>query len=164
MPLPVMQLLLNSRILKGKKTTYRYAYIDGQTIKFRPGQTILDAALKADIYIPTLCHLEMLESYGGCRLCVVEVKDMRGYPTACTTPLEEGMEVLTRSPALQKLRKVILEFTLSEHPFTCLVCKDKNECTDFMHSTRKVSTTTGCNFCTSNGDCELQELVDYLEL
>ena len=120
--------------------------------------------MKAGMYIPTLCHLEMLESYGGCRLCVVEVKNMRGYPTACTTPLEAGMDVLTRSPALQKLRKEILEFTLSEHPFTCLVCKDKKECTDFMHSTRKVSTITGCNFCTSNGDCELQELVDYLEL
>jgi len=95
---------------------------------------------------------------------VVEVKNIRGFPTACTTPLVPGMEVVTVSPALQKLRREILEFSLSEHPFTCLICKDKKECTDFMHSTRKVSTITGCNFCTSNGDCELQELVDFLEL
>ncbi len=150
--------------MKGEKRTYQTAVIDGQTIKVRPGQTILEAAMKAGIYIPTLCHLEALEPYGGCRLCVVEVKNMKGFPTACTTPLVPGMEVVTISPALQKLRREILEFSLSEHPFTCLVCKDKKECTDFMHSTRKVSTITGCNFCTSNGDCELQELVDFLEL
>ena len=150
--------------MKGEKRTYQTAVIDGQTVKVRPDQTILEAAMKAGIYIPTLCHLENLEPYGGCRLCVVEVKGMKGFPTACTTPLEPGMEVVTVSPALQKLRREILEFSLSEHPFTCLVCKDNKECTDFMHSTRKVSTITGCNFCTSNGDCELQELVEFLEL
>jgi len=140
------------------------ATIDGHHVKVRKGLTILDAAQKAGIYIPTLCHLENLEPYGGCRLCVVHVKKMKGFPTACTTPIGPGMEILTRTPELQKLRREILEFTLSEHPFTCLVCKDKQECTDFMHSTRKVSTITGCNFCTSNGDCELQDLVEYLEL
>jgi len=140
------------------------ATIDGHPVKVRKGLTILDAAQKAGIYIPKLCHLENLEPYGGCRLCVVEVKKMKGFPTACTTPIEPGMEILTRTPELQKLRREILEFTLSEHPFTCLVCKDKQECTDFMHSTRKVSTITGCNFCTSNGDCELQDLVETLEL
>jgi predicted molibdopterin-dependent oxidoreductase YjgC len=155
---------LNRSNVKGNKPTYKTATIDGFSVKVRPDLTILDAAIKAGIYIPTLCHLEVLDAYGGCRLCAVEVKNMRGYPTACTTPLEPGMEVVTVSPALQKLRREILEFTLSEHPFTCLVCKDKKECTDFMHSTRKVSTITGCNFCTSNGDCELQELVEYLEL
>ena len=140
------------------------ATIDGHPVKVRKGLTILEAAQKSGIYIPTLCHLEKLEPYGGCRLCVVHVKKMKGFPTACTTPIEPGMEILTRTPELQKLRREILEFTLSEHPFTCLVCKDKQECTDFMHSTRKVSTITGCNFCTSNGDCELQDLVETLEL
>lgn len=147
-----------------KNGTYQTASIDGQIVKVRRRQTVLDAATKAGIYIPTLCHLENLEPYGGCRLCVVEVQDMKGHPTACTTPLAPGMVVRTNTPELQKLRKEILEFTLSEHPFTCLVCRDKKECTDFMHTTRKVSTITGCNFCTSNGDCELQELVDFLDL
>ncbi len=140
------------------------AKIDGKTIKIRPGLTVLNAARKADIYIPTLCYLENLSPYGGCRLCIVEIKNMKGFPTACTTPIEPGMEILTKTPELQKLRSEILEFTLSEHPYTCLVCKDKMECTDFMRTTRKVGTITGCNFCTSNGDCELQNLVDYLDL
>ncbi len=150
--------------MKGKKSTYQTAEIDGQSLRVRSGQTILEAANGAGIYIPTLCHLETLEPYGGCRMCVVEVKGMKGFPTACTTPIVPGMEVHTNTPALQKLRRGILEFTLSEHPYTCLVCKDKKACTDYMHTTRKVGTITGCNFCTSNGDCELQEMVDYLDL
>jgi len=147
-----------------KRNINNTATIDGHEVIVRKEITILDAAQKAGIYIPTLCHLENLEPYGGCRLCVVDVKNMKGFPTACTTPIKPGMEISTRTPELQKLRSEILEFSLSEHPFTCLVCKDKRECADFMHSTRKVSTITGCNFCTSNGDCELQDLVDYLEL
>ena len=140
------------------------AIIDGEPVQVLRGQTVLDAAGRAGIYIPTLCHLENLESYGGCRLCMIDIKGWKGFPTACTTPLEPGMEIRTKTPELQKLRSEILELTLSEHPYTCLICKDKKECTDFMHTTRKASTITGCNFCTSNGDCELQDLIDYLDL
>ena len=140
------------------------AIIDGEPVQVLRGQTVLDAAGRAGIYIPTLCHLENLKSYGGCRLCMVDIKGWKGFPTACTTPLEPGMEIRTKTPELQKLRSEILELTLSEHPYTCLICKDKKECTDFMHTTRKASTITGCNFCTSNGDCELQDLIDYLDL
>ena len=140
------------------------AIIDGEPVQVPRGQTVLDAAQMAGIYIPTLCHLEHLNSYGGCRLCLVDIKGRKGFPTACTTPIEAGMEISTKTPELQKLRGEILELTLSEHPYTCLVCKDKKECTDFMHTTRKASTITGCNFCTSNGDCELQDLIDYLKL
>jgi len=150
--------------MTGSSNINRSAKIDGKTIKIRPGSTVLDAARQSDIYIPTLCYLENLTPYGGCRLCVVDIKNMKGFPTACTTPIEPGMEIRTKTPELQKLRSEILEFTLSEHPYTCLVCKDKMECTDFMSTTRKAGTITGCNFCTSNGDCELQELVDYLDL
>ena len=144
--------------------SHQVATIDQQEVKVRKGETILEAARNTGIYVPTLCHLEKLESFGGCRLCLVQVKQMKGFPSACTTPIEPGMDIITKTPELQKLRREILEFTLSEHPYTCLICKDKRECADFMHSTRKVSTVTGCNFCTSNGDCELQDLADYLEL
>lgn len=140
------------------------ATIDGKKIQVRKGLSILEAARQANIFIPALCYLDNLEPYGGCRLCMVDVKDMRGFPTACSTPIEQDMIIQTKTPELQKLRAGILELTLSEHPYTCLVCKDKEDCKDFMHTTRKVSTITGCNFCTRNGDCELQVLVDYLEL
>ena len=138
--------------------------IDGKKFSVPDGITVLEAARLKNIYIPTLCYLENLVPYGGCRLCVVEIKNMRGYPTACTTPVVNEMEITTNSPELNTLRKETLELILSEHPYTCLVCKDKNDCSEFMHSTRKVSTTTGCNYCANNGDCELQDLVDYLEI
>ncbi len=138
--------------------------IDGQMISTPSGSTILQAARGAGIYIPTLCYLECLPDYGSCRLCMVQVEQMRGFPTSCTTPAAKEMEVSTKTVELQKLRREILELILSEHPYTCLICKDKKECSEFMHSTRKVTTTTGCNFCTSNGNCELQHLVEYLEL
>lgn len=147
-----------------KRTSNRKitATIDGKKIQVLKGLSILEAARQADIYIPALCYLDGLEPYGGCRLCIVDVKEMKGFPTACSTPIEQDMVIQTKTPELQKLRAEILELTLSEHPYTCLVCKDKADCTDFMHTTRKVSTITGCNFCTRNGDCELQVLVDYL--
>ncbi len=110
--------------------------IDGEMVNIRKGKTVLEASQKAGIYIPTLCHLEKLKPYGGCRLCLVEIKNMRGYPTACTTPVAPNMEIITKSPELQSLRREILKLTLSEHPYTCLVCKDKNECTEYMHTTR----------------------------
>jgi predicted molibdopterin-dependent oxidoreductase YjgC len=144
--------------------SYITALIDGEPVRVRSGLTVLDAARRAGIYIPTLCYLERLKAYGGCRLCVVEIKGKKGYPTACTTPLEPGMEITTKTRAIQSLRRSVLELTLSEHPYTCLVCGDRKECGEFMHTTRKAGTITGCNFCTSNGDCELQDLIDYLDL
>jgi formate dehydrogenase alpha subunit len=149
-----------------KRTSNKYitATIDGEKVRVRKGLSILQAARQAKIYIPALCYLDNLKAYGGCRLCTVDVKNMKGFPTACTTPIEQDMEIRTKTPELQKLRTEILELILSEHPYTCLVCKDKENCTDFMYTTRKVGTITGCNFCSSNGDCELQTLVDYLGL
>ncbi len=138
--------------------------INGKKFSVPDGITVLEAARLKNVYIPTLCWLENLVPYGGCRLCVVDIKNMRGYPTACTTPVTNEMEITTNTPELNRLRKETLELILSEHPYSCLVCKDKNDCTEYMHTTRKVSTTTGCNYCANNGNCELQNLVEYLEL
>lgn len=138
--------------------------IDGNKVKAPIGSTVLEAASRAGIYIPTLCYLDKLKSYGGCRLCIVQIKNMKGFPTACTTPVSDNMEISTKTPELQSIRREILQLILSEHPYTCLVCNDKNECREYMNTIRKVSVTTGCNFCTSNGDCELQDLAEYLEI
>jgi len=150
--------------MKRISNKYITATIDGEKVRVWKGLSILQAARQAKIYIPALCYLDNLKAYGGCRLCIVDVKNMKGFPTACTTPIEQDMEIRTKTPELQTLRSEILELILSEHPYTCLVCKDKENCTDFMYTTRKVSTITGCNFCPRNGDCELQKLVDYLGL
>lgn len=136
--------------------------INDQEIRAERGSTVLDAAQGAGIYIPTLCHHPGLPPYGACRLCIVEIEGMRGLPTACTTPIVPGMVIRTETPQIQDYRRQILQLILSEHPYTCLVCEDKEKCTAYQTTTRKSEVTTGCQFCPNNNQCDLQELVDYL--
>ena len=92
--------------------------IDGKEVKARPGMTLLQAAQSAGIHIPTLCHHENLEAYGGCRICTVEV-EARGKTnlvTACLYPVEKNLVVRTRSETVDKTRKMILELLLAHAP------------------------------------------------
>ncbi len=103
--------------------------INGLPVSVPEGTTILDAARFADIPIPTLCHHPKLTPYGGCRLCIVDVKGINRPVTSCTTPVTAGMEVTTTSPTIEKLRKTILELILSDHPNDCMVCEKAGDCT-----------------------------------
>ncbi len=103
--------------------------IDGKKVTVRKHSTVLDAVKKLDIPLPTLCHHPALTPYGGCRLCIVEVNGLARPVTACTTPVNEGMEVITTSPALEKMRKTTLELILSDHPNDCMVCERAGNCT-----------------------------------
>ena len=89
--------------------------INGKPIEVPDGTTVLRAAEMAGITIPTLCDHPHLTPYGGCRLCVVEVKGARLPMASCTLPVNEGMVVETETPALAKSRKVILELLLSNY-------------------------------------------------
>jgi NADH dehydrogenase/NADH:ubiquinone oxidoreductase subunit G len=85
--------------------------IDDKEIKTEEGTTILEAAKRAGVEIPTLCYLEGLEPYGACRICSVEI-ERRGRSrivAACCYPAEEGLKVVTRSPKIDKIRKTIIE-------------------------------------------------------
>jgi NADH dehydrogenase/NADH:ubiquinone oxidoreductase subunit G len=88
--------------------------IDGREVHAREGMTILEAARGAGIEIPTLCHRNELEPYGACRLCIVEID---GRPViACMTSVAGGLRVTTRTPALDRYRKTLLELQLSHAP------------------------------------------------
>ena len=92
--------------------------IDGKEVKAREGATILEAAQSVGISIPTLCHHEKLESYGGCRVCSVEA-DARGRTTvvaACLYPVEANLVVRTRTEKLNRIRKSLLEMMLAHAP------------------------------------------------
>jgi len=92
--------------------------IDGKKVGATEGETILQAARRADVSIPTLCHHERLEPYGGCRLCTVEV-DVRGRTSlvaACLYPVEQDLVVRTRSEKVDRIRKMILELLLAHAP------------------------------------------------
>jgi len=92
--------------------------IDGNEVTASAGMTVLQAAQKAGISIPTLCHHEKLEDYGGCRLCMVEV-EARGrtsHVVSCLYPVEKGMVVRTRTEKVDKIRRVIVEELMAHAP------------------------------------------------
>ncbi len=138
--------------------------IDHKPFKVKKRTTILEAAQKNNIYIPTLCYHKDLAPYGGCRMCLVEVEGMRGFPTACTTPVEEGMVVRTHTKQLNDERSEILRLLLSEHTASCLICDENDACREAMGTIRKAGVTTGCRYCPKDGQCELQDVVKYLDL
>jgi predicted molibdopterin-dependent oxidoreductase YjgC len=138
--------------------------IDNQTLKAERGTTILQAAQQNGIYIPTLCAHKDLTSFGGCRMCIVEVGGMRSLPTACTTPVAEGMVVRTQTPQVHATRLEILRLILSEHTSSCLICDEQEECRRYSTTIRKAGVTTGCRFCPKDNQCELQDVVNRLGL
>jgi len=92
--------------------------IDGREVRATAGMTVLEAARSVGIEIPTLCHHEQLEPFGGCRLCTVEVES-RGRTrlvVSCVYPVEEGLIVRTRTPKVERIRKTILELLLAHAP------------------------------------------------
>jgi formate dehydrogenase alpha subunit len=136
--------------------------IDGQEIQTDEGRTILEAAREAGLWIPTLCHHPCLPPQGACRLCLVEVDDVQGFPTACSTPVSEGMVVRTDTPQVQQLRLNILELILSEHPHECLRCHRRERCGPLDVCLREVDVAERCITCPKNGSCDLQKVVDRL--
>ncbi|HQE79481.1 MAG TPA: molybdopterin-dependent oxidoreductase [Syntrophorhabdaceae bacterium] len=138
--------------------------IDNKKLDVKAGLTILQAARLNNIYIPSLCALEHLPSYGACRLCIVEVDGIRGFPTSCTTPVDEGMVIRTETQELKGLRQEILKLLLSEHPASCLFCSERDECKEFQGTIRKVGYTTGCRYCPNDSRCELQVITEKIGL
>jgi predicted molibdopterin-dependent oxidoreductase YjgC len=136
--------------------------IDGKLVEACRGMTVLEVARSAGIYIPTLCYDPDLKPYGGCRLCVVEIEKMRGFPIACTTPATDGMVVRTDTPAVMDIRRTAMELILSDHPSQCLVCDRKERCGPFDICLRNVAVTERCVTCPKNDHCELQPIVKYL--
>jgi predicted molibdopterin-dependent oxidoreductase YjgC len=103
--------------------------IDGKKISVDKTSTILEAARMHGIVIPTLCNHPKLTPFGGCRLCIVEVKGAPRPVASCTTTVTEDMEVQTATPKLEELRKLVLELLISDHPNDCMVCEAAGSCT-----------------------------------
>jgi len=102
--------------------------IDGKEVTVEEGTTILKAAEKLGIEIPTFCWHDKLEPVGACRMCLVEVEKMPKLQIACDTVVSEGMVVKTNSPQVIKARKGVLEFLLINHPLDCPTCDKGGEC------------------------------------
>jgi predicted molibdopterin-dependent oxidoreductase YjgC len=102
--------------------------IDGMPVRVPEGTTVLAAAKKVGIHIPTLCYHPDLSIDGNCRVCVVEVEGARGLVAACAYPATEGMVVRTNTQVVRKARKMVVELILANHPWECLTCQRNLNC------------------------------------
>jgi len=102
--------------------------INGKEVEAKKGATVLEVALGAGIYIPTLCYDPDLKPYGGCRLCVVEIEKMRGLVSSCTTPATNGMMVHTETPRVNQSRRITMELITVNHHGDCLTCAKNQDC------------------------------------
>ena len=102
--------------------------INNLPVEVPAGTTVLAAAEKAGVRIPTLCHHPDQDVKGVCRVCVVEVEKSRTLQAACAFPVAEGMVVRTNTAAVREARRVIVELMLSRHPKDCLGCARNRRC------------------------------------
>jgi bidirectional [NiFe] hydrogenase diaphorase subunit len=102
--------------------------INDQEISARGDETILEAAREANIRIPTLCHLDGLTDVGACRMCLVEVAGSNKLLPACTTKVQEGMDVRTDTERLHIYRRQIIELLFAERNHVCAVCVANGHC------------------------------------
>jgi NADH dehydrogenase/NADH:ubiquinone oxidoreductase subunit G len=125
--------------------------IDGQEVRAQKGQTLLEVAQEAGIYIPTLCHHEKLEPFGACRLCIVEVEE-KGWTklvVSCVYPVEkEGLVVRTTSEKVDRIRKMVLELLLAHAPDSFVLEKLAKE-----YGAEKDRFPKEANFCIHCGLC-----------
>ena len=102
--------------------------IDGQTVAVPEGTSLMRAAAMLGNHIPKLCASDNLNSFGSCRLCLVEIEGRNGYPASCTTPVAAGMVVRTQTERLAQLRRGVMELYISDHPLDCLTCAANGDC------------------------------------
>ncbi len=133
-----------------------FIYIDNKKIEFQHGETILEAAQRAEISIPTLCYLKKSENGGICRICSVKVDGYDTFLPSCTSLAHENMQVQTQSKELFELRKTILSDILAEGRHDCFMRKIEN--CDFPYQKASLAVANREHACSKDGRCELQSL------
>ncbi len=102
--------------------------IDGRDLSARADETIIQVARENRIPIPSLCYLEGLSIWGGCRLCMVELAGSNRLVAACSTQVAEGMVISTCTPKLHRYRRTIVELLFAERNHVCSVCVSNGHC------------------------------------
>jgi NADH-quinone oxidoreductase subunit G len=102
--------------------------IDGREVQAKKGELLIKVAQEHGVYVPRFCWHERMKPVGMCRMCLVEVEGVRGFPPACTTTVTDGMVCRTQTDAVKKIQDGVLEFLLVNHPLDCPVCDRGGEC------------------------------------
>ncbi|ESR24350.1 formate dehydrogenase subunit alpha [Lutibaculum baratangense] len=113
---------------KSKAATMVSLEIDGIKVSVPEGTSVMRAARQVGQEVPSLCAADMLDAWGSCRMCLVEIEGARGTPASCTTPVREGMKVKTQTQRLEKIRRGVMELYISDHPLDCLTCAANGDC------------------------------------
>ena len=103
-------------------------HIGGREVTVPEGTTILEAARRVGINIPTLCHLDGVQAIGACRVCLVEVEGARTLVSSCVMPVAEGMKVRTNTKRVRDARRTVVELLLSAHEGDCPTCNRNEDC------------------------------------
>lgn len=108
-------------------------YINDREVTVPEGTTILEAAREINVYIPTLCHMDLpamkiSNHNASCRVCMVEQEGKDKMLTACSVVAWDGLRVRTDTPKVVKTRKMMIELLLSDHPTDCLICFKNGNC------------------------------------
>lgn len=103
-------------------------YINNTKVEVPEGTMVLEAARKAGVIIPTLCHLEGKEPKGACRVCLVEIEGGRSLAASCATPARQDMKVFTNTKRVRNARETVVELLLSEHDGDCKTCDRNYDC------------------------------------
>ena len=119
-------ILLGDALMSSEKMIK--AIINGVEVQVPEGTSILDAAKKIHVKIPTLCKHPDLLPTAACGLCIVKIANSPRLPRACCTPIEDGMNIITHDPELVEVRRTVLEMILSKHPAECLTCGRNGTC------------------------------------
>jgi NADP-reducing hydrogenase subunit HndD len=133
-------------------------YLNGKLVKFQPGQTILDAAKVRGVHIPTLCHLPQAEATGTCGICVVEQEGGRDLLKACSTPVAEGMRIMTDTPRVTESRRATLKRLVASGDHNCFVMSLPPDQWDETQL-RVMQKPWHDRLCPAHGNCRLQDLV-----
>jgi formate dehydrogenase major subunit len=102
--------------------------IDGEEVSVPAGTSVMRAAALSGTKVPKLCATEQLEAFGSCRLCLVQIEGMKGYPASCTTLVSQGMKVTTQNSKIADIRRGVMELYISDHPLDCLTCPANGHC------------------------------------
>jgi NADH-quinone oxidoreductase subunit G len=110
------------------KTDLITVTINNLPVEVEPGSTVLDAARKVSVHIPTLCKHPDLDATAACGICIVRISGSKKMLRACCTPVEPGMDVTTEDPEIIQVRRTVIEMILSKHPNECLTCGRNQNC------------------------------------
>jgi NADH-quinone oxidoreductase subunit G/NADP-reducing hydrogenase subunit HndD len=102
--------------------------LNGKTVSVPENITILEAAKRSGIYLPTLCHHPDQRVKANCRVCVVEVEGVRNLVASCSASVRDGMKITTNSPRVRETVRTILELIFADHPQECLTCIRNEKC------------------------------------